>query len=150
MNSLLLIDSHALLRSSLRVVLKSGWPDLQVLQASTIEDAVQGSNAAPTVVLLAMAAHEEQAVYQSLPLLRERWPEVALVLLFSSETAASLGPSSCYGATAVIARTDTVDELLGVVSKALGVGTGHGEEASGWLWSAPHLPTASLSTRHLA
>ena len=49
---ILLIDDHALFRTGVRLVLNTSMPDLQVLEAESLEQAIRSCPKAPVLVVL--------------------------------------------------------------------------------------------------
>jgi len=116
---LLLIDDHALFRSGLRLVLLQGMADVEVLEAASLEQAVRTTNEPPALVLLDIQLQGVNGL-EGLGLLRQRWPQVPVVMLSSIATPDTIAQALARGAAAFVSKGDTPDKIIAVIRHTLG------------------------------
>ena len=83
---ILVIDDHPLIREALKQVLSTLDSDIQVLEAQSVKEGFAVSKAHPDLhlILLDLGLHGEDGL-ESLPLLRERAPQVPVVVFSASD-----------------------------------------------------------------
>lgn len=115
---LLLIDDHALFRSGLRLVLLQGMADVAVLEAASLEQAVRTTDEPPALVLLDIQLQGVNGL-EGLGLLRQRWPQVPVVMLSSIATPDTIAQALARGAAAFVSKGDTPDKIIAVIRQTL-------------------------------
>lgn len=115
---LLLIDDHALFRSGLRLVLLQGMADVEVLEAASLEQAVRTTDEPPALVLLDIQLQGVNGL-EGLGLLRQRWPQVPVVMLSSIATPGTIAQALARGAAAFVSKGDTPDQIIAVIRHTL-------------------------------
>ena len=115
---LLLIDDHALFRSGLRLVLLQGMADVEVLEAASLEQAVRTTDEPPALVLLDIQLQGVNGL-EGLGLLRQRWPQVPVVMLSSIATPDTIAQALARGAAAFVSKGDTPDKIISVIRQTL-------------------------------
>ena len=115
---LLLIDDHALFRSGLRLVLLQGMADVAVLEAASLEQAVRTTDEPPALVLLDIQLQGVNGL-EGLWLLRQRWPQVPVVMLSSIATPDTIAQALARGAAAFVSKGDTPDKIIAVIRHTL-------------------------------
>jgi DNA-binding NarL/FixJ family response regulator len=117
---ILLIDDHALFRAGLRLLLRTKRPDVQVLEAATIEESFEVCRSHPDVqaCLLDLMLRGENG-FGALTTLKERMPEMALVVVSGSEDVATIRACIEAGAMSYIPKslppevlTEALDTVL--------------------------------------
>ncbi|MGJ7501303.1 response regulator transcription factor [Variovorax sp. ZT5P49] len=115
---LLLIDDHALFRSGLRLVLLQGMADVEVSEAASLEQAVRTTDEPPALVLLDIQLQGVNGL-EGLGLLRQRWPQVPVVMLSSIATPDTIAQALARGAAAFVSKGDTPDKIIAVIRHTL-------------------------------
>jgi len=118
LSRLLLIDDHALFRSGLRLVLLQGMADVEVLEAASLEQAVRTTDEPPALVLLDIQLQGVNGL-EGLGLLRQRWPQVPVVMLSSIATPDTIAQALARGAAAFVSKGDTPDKIISVIRHTL-------------------------------
>lgn len=118
LSRLLLIDDHALFRSGLRLVLLQGMADVEVLEAASLEQAVRTTHEPPALVLLDIQLQGVNGL-EGLGLLRQRWPQVPVVMLSSIATPDTIAQALARGAAAFVSKGDTPDRIISVIRHTL-------------------------------
>ena len=115
---ILLVDDHALFRSGMRLVLQSGIPDVEVLEAASLEQAVHVRTEPPGLVLLDIQLQGVNGL-EGLGLLKQRWPQVPVVMLSSDLDPATARLALLRGATAFVSKADTAEKIIQVIHQTL-------------------------------
>jgi len=114
----LLIDDHALFRSGLRLVLREGLPEAEVLEAASLEQALHLPIEPPDLVLLDIQLQGINGI-EGLGLLHRRWPGVPVVMLSSLATSDKVQLASSRGAAGFVSKGDSGDRIIAVVREVL-------------------------------
>lgn len=130
----LLIDDHALFRSGLRLVLKEGLPEAEVLEAASLEQALHLPIEPPDLVLLDIQLQGVNGI-EGLGLLHRRWPRVPVVMLSSMATSDKVQLASSRGAIGFVSKGDSGDRIIAVVREVLNASAATGGDV-------PRLPAA--------
>lgn len=115
---ILLIDDHALFRSGMRLILQSAIPYAEVLEASSLEQAVHDCTEPPSLVLLDIQLNGVNGL-DGLVLLQQRWPEVPVVMLSSDLDPATARAALLRGAVAYVSKAGTAEKIIHVIQQAL-------------------------------
>lgn len=115
---ILLVDDHALFRAGMRLILQSAIPYVEVLEASSLEQAVHDCTEPPSLVLLDIQLQGVNGL-DGLVLLQQRWPLVPVVMLSSDLDPATARLALLRGAVAYFSKADTVEKILQVIQLAL-------------------------------
>lgn len=120
MNSLpiLLIDDHAMFRSGMGMVLRSGMANVEVFEADSLDEAMYKPIPEPAVVLLDVQLQGLNGL-ECIAVLRQRWPQAAIIMLSSDATQATVRLALARGATAFVSKSDTPATMLEVIQWAL-------------------------------
>ena len=115
----LLVDDHSLFREGLALLITQGFPQLALLQAGDIAEAMQQLASDPDIELLLLdLALPDSAGTSGLIRLREHAPQVTIVVLSADESAATVLAAIDAGAAGFIpktARSGVMQEALRVV-----------------------------------
>jgi DNA-binding NarL/FixJ family response regulator len=117
--NLLIVDDHAMFRTGLRMVLMEGIPGVVVWEAASIEQAVRVTDAPPDVVLLDIQMQGVNGL-EGLGLLRQRWPQVPVVMLSSIVEPDTIALALSRGARAFVSKGDTANRIIEVIQQTLG------------------------------
>lgn len=115
---LLIVDDHALFREGLRLVLKDGLPNLNVLEAASMEQATRVATEPPDLVLLDIQLQGVSGI-EGLDLLRGRWPDVPVVMLSSIIAAETVALARARGAAAFVSKGDSGAAIIQVIRQTL-------------------------------
>jgi DNA-binding NarL/FixJ family response regulator len=112
--SILIVDDHALFRSGLRLVLETEFPDINILEAGSIHDAVNDASFKPSIILLDIALNGLNGL-DGIALLKRNWPAVKIIML-SSDTSISTSQLALeLGAVAFVTKAETAKKILAVI-----------------------------------
>ncbi|MDM0039677.1 response regulator transcription factor [Variovorax sp. J22G21] len=115
---ILLIDDHALFRAGLRMVLATGIPDVQVLEAASLEEAMR-LPAEPLALVLLDVQLQGLNGLEGIALVQRKWPGVVVVVLSSQAEPQTVRQALARGATAFVSKADTPEHILSMVDKLL-------------------------------
>jgi len=116
---ILLIDDHALFRSGMSLVLQARIPDVEVLEAESLEQAVRGRTEPPTLVLLDIQLQSVNGL-EGMGLLKQRWPQVPVIMLSSDLDPDTARLALFRGAAAFVSKADTAEKIIEIIHKTLG------------------------------
>lgn len=119
---ILLIDDHALFRSGLRMIIESRFECVQVLEAGSLEQALDMDIQRPAVVLLDIRLPGLNGL-ESIALLKRRWPDVPIVMLSSDATPATVRQALERGAAGFVSKADKPDAIAAALRACLVSGT---------------------------
>lgn len=114
----LLIDDHALFRSGLRLVLDASLPDLEVIEAGSIDDGFRAAVTAPALVLLDIQLDGLNGL-DGLTLIKSRWPGVPVIMLSANHGPEAVRLAQARGAAAFVSKAESADRILAAVTQAL-------------------------------
>lgn len=115
---ILLIDDHAMFRSGLRMVLNESLPDAEIIEAGTLNDAMQSATDQPDVVLLDIKLPGLNGV-EGIALLKRRWPHLPIMMLSSQDEPETVRMALARGATCFVSKADTADKIISILEKVL-------------------------------
>ncbi|MDM0065877.1 response regulator transcription factor [Variovorax sp. J31P207] len=113
---ILLIDDHALFRCGLRMVLASGIPELEVAEASSLEEGLRAGMDDPALVLLDIQLHGLNGL-EGIALVKRKWPEAVVVILSSDAGPHNVRMALERGAAAFVSKADSADNILAVIEQ---------------------------------
>lgn len=116
---ILLIDDHALFRSGMSLVLQAGIPDVEILEAASLEQAVRVRTEPPALVLLDIQLQGVNGL-DGMRLLKQRWPQVPVVVLSGDLAPDTARLALSRGAAAFVSKADTAEKIIAVIHKTLG------------------------------
>lgn len=116
---LLIVDDHAMFRTGLRMVLMEGFPGVVVQEAASIEQAVRVTDVQPDLVLLDIQMQGVNGL-EGLGLLRQRRPQVPVVMLSSMVEPDTIALALSRGARAFVSKGDTASRIIEVIQQTLG------------------------------
>jgi len=109
------------------LVLQAGIPDVEVLEAASLEQAVRGRTEPPTLVLLDIQLQGVNGL-EGMGLLKQRWPQVPVIMLSSDLDPDTASLALFRGAAAFVSKADTAEKIIEIIHKTLG---GHLPRAAG-------------------
>jgi DNA-binding NarL/FixJ family response regulator len=119
----MVVDDHPLIREALRVVLKALDPNIHVLEAQTITEALTTlqQNAEVSLVLLDLALEDDDGL-EVLGRMRERYPAIPVVVLSASDSPETVMRALDAGAMGFIPKASKNDVLIGALRLVLSGG----------------------------
>jgi DNA-binding NarL/FixJ family response regulator len=111
---ILLIDDHAMFRSGLRMVLNGSLPQAAIIEAGSLNEAMQVMTEQPDVVLLDIKLPGLNGV-DGIALIRRRWPQVPVIMLSSQDEPETVRMALARGATCFISKADTADRIVSLL-----------------------------------
>jgi DNA-binding NarL/FixJ family response regulator len=112
--SILLIDDHAMFRSGMRLLLLAGMQEVQVFEASSLEQALNLNLPTPDVILLDIQLQGINGL-QGMGLIKRQWPEVPVVMLSSANDADTIRLCMERGAAAFVSKADTDKKIIRII-----------------------------------
>jgi DNA-binding NarL/FixJ family response regulator len=114
-----LIDDHAIIRVGLRSVLTMALPTCLVLEARSVEDALEALPPELDVVLLDIMLPGVSGL-DGMELLRQRWPFTPIVVFSSLDDPATINEAHARGAAAFVSKADLSDVIVQTLHRVLG------------------------------
>lgn len=115
---ILLIDDHAMFRSGLRMVFDASMRNIEVFEASTLDEALHGAAIMPDVVLLDIKMPGLNGV-EGIALLKRKWPLAPVLVLSSQDDPETMRSVFARGAACFVSKADTAEKIVGAVNLAL-------------------------------
>ena len=116
--SILLIDDHAMFRSGMRLLLLAGMSNVQVLEASSLEQALRLDVQTPDIILLDIQLQGVNGL-QGMGMIKRHWPDVPVVMLSSLTDADTVRLCMERGAVAFVSKADTDKKIIRIVEQIL-------------------------------
>jgi DNA-binding NarL/FixJ family response regulator len=115
---IMLIDDHAMFRSGLRMVLHESLPDTEIIEAGTLNEAMQCAPDQLDVVLLDIKLPGLNGV-DGIALIKRRWPQVPVLMLSSQDEPETVHMALARGATCFISKADTAERIVTLLEMVL-------------------------------
>ncbi|WP_211467870.1 response regulator [Collimonas silvisoli] len=116
--SIFLIDDHAMFRSGMAMVLRSGIADIDVFEAGSLEEAMRSPIEAPAILLLDIQLQGLNGL-ECIAVLQRKWPQVSIIMLSADATPATMRLAMERGAAAFVSKADTATNILAVIERLL-------------------------------
>ncbi|WP_010207045.1 response regulator transcription factor, partial [Pseudomonas syringae group genomosp. 3] len=110
-SSILLIDDHALFRSSVALMLEMRLPRTTVSEASRIEQALAQALPAPDLILLDVQLESTNGL-EGIALLQERWSSARVVIVSAFDRDAIVREAIQRGAVEFHSKAECPEHLL--------------------------------------
>lgn len=112
----LLVDDHVLFREGLSLLLPSVMPDIEIYEAGTINEAMQRISLSGNMDLILLdIGLPDTTGTDGVALMRERYPEIPVVALSSSEDKATVLSALDRGAMGFVPKTASSSILMGAL-----------------------------------
>jgi DNA-binding NarL/FixJ family response regulator len=110
---ILVVDDHALIREALCGVLKELEPAVEVVEADTAHHAIEtvAGSRPPDLALLDLNLPDRNGL-ELLAEFRDRWPQIAVVVLSANQDNASIKQSLTLGAVGFIPKSSSRNVML--------------------------------------
>lgn len=105
-------------RSGIAMVLTAGLPDIEIFEAGSLEQAMAGDMAAPSVILLDLHLQGLNGM-ESIAILQRRWPGAAIIMLSSYAAEVTVREALERGAIAFVAKADTAANMVALIQRVL-------------------------------
>lgn len=115
---LLLIDDHTLFRSGIAMVLAAGLQNVQVFEASSVEQALLCPCDQLDLILVDIHLEGLSGLDGIVPL-KEKWPQAKLLMVSAYQGTQQVEQALALGAQGFIQKTETSQRLLEHVTQAL-------------------------------
>lgn len=115
---LLLVDDHAMFRSGLNMLLSVGVPEAQIVEASSLHDALENSMKHVDLVLLDIKLNGLSGL-EGISLLRRKWPQVPILVLSSQDEPETVRLAQARGATGFVSKAETAEQIIATVKLVL-------------------------------
>lgn len=113
---LLVIDDHAMFRAGLRMVLRSGFPHIDVYESGAILDALQEVATAPDVILLDIRLPGLNGM-EGIALLKRKWPQAPILMLSAQDDARIVDQALRQGAAGFVSKAQPADAIITAVHR---------------------------------
>lgn len=100
------------------MVLDSGIESLEMVEASSLEEAMRATTEPPAVVLLDLKLQGLNGL-QGIALLKRKWPGAGIVVLSSDSSSSTVRAALERGALAFVSKADSAQSILTVVRQVL-------------------------------
>lgn len=117
----LIVDDHELYRRGLCLLLRDAHPGTALHEAGSIEQALALDRVIPELVLLDIKLPGLGGI-DGIAVLKQRWPDVVVVMLTSLETPEAAAEAIGSGASGYISKSESADVIRGRIAIALGQG----------------------------
>lgn len=114
----LLIDDHAMFRSGLKLVIKSGMADATIYEAGSLQQAIDHTPDDVDVVLLDINLRGLSGL-EGIELLQRKWPQVRVLMLSSQSEPETVRLALARGAAGFVSKAETADHIVQAIFKVL-------------------------------
>lgn len=142
---ILLIDDHAMFRTGLCMVLQEGLPGVQILEAASMEEALNDTHAPPSVILLDIKLQGLNGL-ECLAVFARQWPMAPVIMLSSQDEPATVQTALGRGAAAFVSKAEPAAHILRVILQVIGAARADGGTAQAPR-TAPPNDTPTLTPR---
>ncbi|QFY42651.1 response regulator transcription factor [Candidatus Methylospira mobilis] len=108
---ILLIDDHAMFRTGLSLILGSGLPEAQIIEAGSLDTAIHNTLDNVDVVLLDINLPGLNGM-DGIALLKRKWPRAPILILSSQDDAATVSMALVRGAAGFISKAATAEKII--------------------------------------
>ena len=117
---ILVVDDHPLIREALRQVLQALDPQLDLIEAQSCDEALEMTERHPDIALILLDLTLPGADgYEALALLRERYPDIPVVVLSAADQPDAVTRAIDGGAMGFIPKTSSSQLLLNALRLVL-------------------------------
>lgn len=129
--SILLIDDHALFRSSVALVLSAGLPGVRTYEAGSLDEALR-LEVEPALVLLDVQLRGVSGL-EGIASLKRKWPEARIAVVSAFDVSEVIDEAVRRGAVAFISKAEKPEFML--------------RKVGAWLSEAPPTAAAPAATK---
>jgi len=110
-NRILLIDDHAMFRSGLGMVIKTGLPSAEISEAGSLDEAINSAPDSIDVVLLDIQLKGINGL-EGIALLKRRWPLTPVLVLSSQDEPETVSLARARGAAAFVSKSESAEKIV--------------------------------------
>lgn len=114
----LLIDDHAMFRSGLKLVIASAMAEATILEAGSLQEAIDHTPEDVDVVLLDINLRGLSGL-EGIELLQRKWPNVPVLMLSSQSEPETVRLALSRGAAGFVSKAETANHIVQAIFKAL-------------------------------
>lgn len=126
---ILLIDDHALFRSGLRLIIENKFEQARVLEAGSLEQALDMQPPRLDVILLDVRLPGLSGL-ESIALLKRRWQQTPIIMLSSDASPGTVRQAHARGAVGFVSKADKPEAIAAALHACLSCGAGPADAAS--------------------
>jgi DNA-binding NarL/FixJ family response regulator len=115
---ILLIDDHAMFRSGLSMVISAAIPGTTIVEAGSINDAVNGSPEATDLILLDIKLNGLSGM-EGIALLKRKWPLTPVLMLSSFDEPQTASLAIERGAAGFVSKAETAEKIVETICLVL-------------------------------
>jgi len=115
---ILLIDDHAMFRTGLRMVLDADMPGTKIFEASSLDEAINGTPGHVDVVLLDIKLKGLNGL-EGIALLKRKWPLVPILMLSSQDEPETVRLALTRGAAGFVSKAEAAGKIVDAINRAL-------------------------------
>jgi DNA-binding NarL/FixJ family response regulator len=113
-----LIDDHAIMRDGLRMVFHLMLPGTDVLEASSLDEALCAEAQAPDIIVLDIKLPGLNGV-NGIALLKRKWPSVPVLILSSMDDIETERRAYAHGAVGFLSKAEKAEKIVETIKLAL-------------------------------
>jgi DNA-binding NarL/FixJ family response regulator len=113
-----LIDDHAIMRDGLRMVFHLMLPGTEVLEASSLDEALRADAQAPDIIVLDVKLPGLNGV-NGIALLKRKWPSVPVLILSSMDDIETERRAYAHGAAGFLSKAEKAEKIVETINLAL-------------------------------
>lgn len=114
---ILLIDDHAMFRSGIGMVLNTGFPGAEIIEADALEAALHTS--VPIDVILLDIKLNGLSGLEGIALLKRKWPLVPILVLSAQDDMETMRLALARGAIGFVSKAETVEKIVEAIQHAV-------------------------------
>ena len=126
---ILLIDDHALFRSGLRLIIENKFEQARVLEAGSLEQALDMQPPRLDVILLDVRLPGLSGL-ESIALLKRRWQQTPIIMLSSDASPGTVRQAHARGAVGFVSKADKPEAIAAALHACLSCGVDPADAAS--------------------
>jgi DNA-binding NarL/FixJ family response regulator len=115
---ILLVDDHAIFRSGLRLVLGTGIPNTELVEAGSLDEVMKCTLETVDVVLLDIKLPGLNGV-EGIALLKRRWPLAPILMLSSQDEPETVRLALARGAAGFVSKAETAEKIVKAIHLVL-------------------------------
>ena len=117
-SKILLIDDHPMFRSGIKLILVKSEFDVTILEAGSLHEALQIDSSDLNLILLDVKLNGINGI-DGLFLLKQKWPEVPVIILSSNDKAETKRLAISKGAVDFVSKGETAEKIVTRLRQAL-------------------------------
>lgn len=115
---ILLIDDHAMFRSGLRMLLDVSMRNTVLIEAGSLNEALQNAPGSIDVVLLDIKLPGLNGI-EGIALLKRKWPQVPVLMLSAQDEMGTVRLALARGAIGFVSKAETAEKIVATINLIL-------------------------------